>query len=217
MLELPLGLRVDGLSVLARLGSRSWVSGPCRVFPDFANGLSGPDLESRPAANPTKLQWCPMTTKPDLSAGSRTAQPSAGRGDLVLPLIEEEARIEKREVRSDRVRVSTQTDLVEERIRESLHSDEVEVVRVPVDRGLEAGEAAPTIRTEGGVTIVPVLEEILVVEKRLVLKEELHITRKTTTDTVELPVTLRKQRAVVERMGSEDGSAPDTDRALDRD
>jgi stress response protein YsnF len=47
---------------------------------------------------------------------------------------------------------------------------------------------------------VPVLEEVLVVEKRLVLKEELHIRRRATTETVEVPITLRKQRAVVERI-----------------
>jgi stress response protein YsnF len=45
-----------------------------------------------------------------------------------------------------------------------------------------------------------VLEEILVVEKRLVLKEELHIRRRATTETAEVPVTLRKQRVVVERI-----------------
>jgi stress response protein YsnF len=65
-------------------------------------------------------------------------------------------------------------------------------------------ESAPEIRTEGDVTIVPVLEEVVVVEKRLVLKEELHIRRSVKTETVEVPITLRKQRAVVERL------APDT-------
>ena len=51
----------------------------------------------------------------------------------------------------------------------------------------------------GDLTIVPVVEEVLVVEKRLVLKEELHIRRTSQTELVEVPVTLRKQRAVVER------------------
>ncbi|WP_375459633.1 YsnF/AvaK domain-containing protein [uncultured Enterovirga sp.] len=120
-------------------------------------------------------------------------------GQTTVPIVEEEAHIEKRQVESDRVRVSTHTDLVEEHLRETLRTDEVEVMRVPVNRTLEPGEAAPTIRTEGNVTIVPVLEEIAVVEKRLLLREELHILRDTTTETVEVPVTLRKQRAVVDR------------------
>jgi stress response protein YsnF len=67
---------------------------------------------------------------------------------------------------------------------------------VPVDQVVDT---APDIRTEGNVTIVPVLEEVLVVTKQLVLKEELDIRRRVETETVEVPVTLRKQRAIVER------------------
>jgi stress response protein YsnF len=65
-----------------------------------------------------------------------------------------------------------------------------------VDREIDA---APSVRTERGVTIVPVVEERLVVEKRLVLREEIHIRQTTRTQSVEVPVTLRKQYAVVER------------------
>ena len=43
------------------------------------------------------------------------------------------------------------------------------------------------------------LEEVLVVQKQPVLKEELHIRRRTKTDAVEIPITRRKQRAIVER------------------
>ncbi|RYY15982.1 MAG: DUF2382 domain-containing protein, partial [Alphaproteobacteria bacterium] len=54
-----------------------------------------------------------------------------------------------------------------------------------------------------GVTIIPILEEILVVEKRLVLKEEVHVRRTAAAEDVEVPVTLRKQHAVVERVDPE--------------
>jgi uncharacterized protein (TIGR02271 family) len=57
----------------------------------------------------------------------------------------------------------------------------------------------PQVRTEGGVIVVPVLEEILVVEKRLVLKREIRIQKRQTSETVEIPVSLRKQRVKVER------------------
>jgi stress response protein YsnF len=65
------------------------------------------------------------------------------------------------------------------------------------------------VRTEGDVVIVPVLEEVLVVEKRLVLKEELHIRRDATRENVEVPVTLRKQRAVIERLTADGQSLSD--------
>jgi uncharacterized protein (TIGR02271 family) len=119
----------------------------------------------------------------------------------VIPLIEETASIGKRQVVTGRVRVQTVTDTVEELARVDVQRESVEVTRVPIDRMVET---APEIRTEGDVTILPVVEEVLVVEKRLVLKEELHIRRRVTTETAEVPVTLRKQRAIVERV------APDT-------
>src|SRR5690349_19401132 len=93
----------------------------------------------------------------------------------VVPLVEEDLRVSKRQVVTGRVRVHTLVDTVEEVAREALQSETVEVTRVPVNQ--EVSEA-PAVRTEGDLTIVPVLEEVLVVEKRLVLKEELHLRRK---------------------------------------
>jgi stress response protein YsnF len=87
--------------------------------------------------------------------------------------------------------------LVEELAHADVQREIVEVTRVPIDRMVET---APEIRTEGDVTILPVVEEVLVVEKRLVLKEEVHIRRRVTTETAEVPVTLRKQRVEVERI-----------------
>jgi stress response protein YsnF len=123
----------------------------------------------------------------------------------IVPVVEESAIIGKRQVVTGHVRVRTVTDTVEELAHASVQREDIEVTRVPIDRVVET---APEIRTEGDVTIVPVLEEVLVVEKRLVLKEELHIRRRVETETVEVPVTLRKQRAIIEREAP-DGAAVD--------
>jgi uncharacterized protein (TIGR02271 family) len=119
----------------------------------------------------------------------------------VVSLAEEIATIAKRQVVTGRVRVQTLADTVEELAHAEVQRETVEVTRVPVDRMVES---APEVRTEDDVTIVPVLEEVLVVEKRLVLKEELHIRRRVATETVEVPVTLRKQRAIIERTDPDD-------------
>ena len=125
-------------------------------------------------------------------------------GDVVtVPVIEETAGVGTRAVETGRVRVRTATETVEEVLRESLRSETFAVTRVPIGRTLAAGEAPPGIRTEGGVTIIPVLEEILVVEKRLVLREEVHLRRSASADEVEVPVTLRRQHAVIERVSPE--------------
>lgn len=114
-----------------------------------------------------------------------------------VPLLEEEMRVNKRSVATGKVRVRSVVDTIEEVARAALAEDRVEVTRVPLNREVSA---APPVRTEGEVTIVPVMEEVLVVEKRLVLKEELHIRRRVTHENVEVPITLRKQRAVIERL-----------------
>jgi uncharacterized protein (TIGR02271 family) len=116
--------------------------------------------------------------------------------DLRIPIIQEEAHVTKRAVETEHVRV--QTSLAEDDVvvRDDLRREHVEVTRVPVDR--EVAEA-PSIRTEGDVTIVPVLEERLVVEKRLFLVEELHLRRTITTERVEMPATLRRTHVEVER------------------
>ncbi|ANY83289.1 hypothetical protein BB934_32125 (plasmid) [Microvirga ossetica] len=123
----------------------------------------------------------------------------------VVPLAEEIATIAKRQVVTGRVRVQTLTDTVEELAHAEVQRESVEVTRVPIDKVVET---APAIRTDGDVTILPIVEEVLVVEKRLVLKEELHIRRRIETEAVEVPVTLRKQRAVIERLDPDD-QAPD--------
>ena len=119
--------------------------------------------------------------------------------ELVVPLLAEEAHFEKQSVSTGKVRIRTVVDTVEEQARAVLEGERVEVTRIPVDRVVEE---MPSVRTEDDVLVVPVVEEVLFVEKRLVLKEELHIRRHATRETVEVPVTLRKQRAVVDRVES---------------
>lgn len=68
---------------------------------------------------------------------------------------------------------------------------------MPVGRQVEA---TPAVREEGDVTIYPVMEERLVVEKRLFLKEELRVTRTVRLEPFEQEVVLRSMTADVERL-----------------
>ena len=114
----------------------------------------------------------------------------------VLSLAEEVLSVDKQSVLSGAVQLRTETEVIEENLRVSLDSQTVELTRIAVNKIIDA---APAIRTEGDVTIIPIIEEVAVVQKQLILKEELHIRRRTATQQAEVPVTRRKQRAVVER------------------
>jgi stress response protein YsnF len=121
--------------------------------------------------------------------------------EVVLPLVEEALRVGKRRVETGRVRVSVSTDVEERVVRETLRSERAELERVPVNRELAEGEPAPVVRQEpDGTVVVPVLEEVLVVERRLVLREEIRMRLVSVDEPVEQPVAVRRQRASVERL-----------------
>ena len=130
-----------------------------------------------------------------------------------VPVAEEVLTVGKRAVPIGRVRVETRTETIEEIATAALETNEVEILRVPIGREVDT---APAVRTEGGVTIVPVVEERLVVQRRLVLREELHIKRRRTSETVEVPIQVRKQRAFISREGrnTSEGSAAMTDTSM---
>jgi len=126
----------------------------------------------------------------------------------VIPLVEETLHVEKREVSTGKVRVRTLVDTVEEHARATLSEETVEVTRVPIGTVVDK---APSVRVDGDLTVVPVLEEVLFVEKRLVLAEEIHIRRRVKREDVEVPVSLRKQRAIIEPSPPDDVQTPDKD------
>ena len=92
--------------------------------------------------------------------------------------------------------MATTTREREQLIDEELTHERYEVERVPIGRVVEA---APPVREENGATVLSVVEEIVVVERRLMLKEEVHIRRVRTTERHRETVVLREQEAVVTR------------------
>jgi uncharacterized protein (TIGR02271 family) len=121
-----------------------------------------------------------------------------------IPLVEERLSVAKRQVESGRVRVRVTVEEREETVTEELFHDDLQIERVP--RNVRVSEL-PHVRLEGNTTIVPVVEEVLVVEKALVLVEEIHISRRTVSEPASIPVKLRAERAEVERDGAEAATA----------
>jgi stress response protein YsnF len=122
---------------------------------------------------------------------------SSGFEDIVIPLHVEEVSVSKRQVDTGRVQVSTVTHRHEELVDELLSRERVEIERVAMDQPVDA---MPSIREEGDTIIVPVVEEVLVIERRLRLKEEVRIRRVSSTEKYQEKVMLRKQEAVVTRL-----------------
>ena len=117
----------------------------------------------------------------------------------VIPVLREELKVSKREVETGRVVVHKTVSERDENVEMLLRRTDVSVERVPVGRTVTE---APASREEGDVLIIPVMEEVLVVEKRLILKEELHIRKTTTERTAHEVVRLRTETARIEPSGN---------------
>ncbi|MBE7174576.1 MAG: YsnF/AvaK domain-containing protein [Williamsia sp.] len=119
---------------------------------------------------------------------------------LVIPVVEERLKVEKKVVEAGKVKISKKVKEEEKTVDIPVSQEEVQVERIPVNRFVET---APQIRYEGETMIVPVLREVVVVEKRIELIEEIHITKKIHQTQVSQQVTLRTEEVTVERLPGE--------------
>lgn len=113
-----------------------------------------------------------------------------------FPVIVEEAHVEKAWRDTATVRVSKRVFERDVIVEELLRQETVEIERVPVNRMVEA---MPSSRTEGDVTVIPVVEEVVVVEKRLMLKEEIRVRRASSQKPFQQTVTLREEQVEIDR------------------
>jgi len=116
--------------------------------------------------------------------------------EVVVPLYEEQASVAKRRIVTGRVQVSRVTNEHEQLIEETLAREQVEIERTPIGKPVQV---LPSIREEGDTIIVPIVEEVLIVERRLILKEEVRVRRVRSNQAHRERVRLRRQEAVITR------------------
>jgi uncharacterized protein (TIGR02271 family) len=120
--------------------------------------------------------------------------------EVVVPVIEEEIDAGTRAVRTGAVRVDKHVEKRIRKIQTPLLHEDVEVRRVPVNRVVSD---MPRARREGDTVIVPVVEEELVITKRLVLREEIHLVKRRTRDLAVNEIELNRESAEVRRLDAE--------------
>ena len=92
--------------------------------------------------------------------------------ELVVPVFDEFVNIETRIAEKGKVEVRKTVHERTEVVDQPLFSEEVEIERITINRPLEEAVGA---RYEGDTLVIPLLEEVLVIQKQLVLREEVHI------------------------------------------
>lgn len=139
-----------------------------------------------------------MATNPleDTNLETQKRAPQGDNAAMVIPVIEEQVTFDKKVVESGKVRISKRISQQEELVDVPLLREQVSVERIPVNRVLDA---PPQVRHEGDTMIIPVVEEQVFYQKRLVLVEELHVRKQIVEEHKPQQVTLLKEEVEVTR------------------
>jgi uncharacterized protein (TIGR02271 family) len=123
-----------------------------------------------------------------------------------LPLHEEVAQVLRRRRVSGHVRVAVTTTEEARTLEEVLLRRRAEIERVPIGREVET---PPPVRQEGDTVVIPVLEERLVLVRRLVVTEEIRFRLVSEEEAVSVPVTVRRQDVAVDRFPADPAAFDD--------
>lgn len=113
-----------------------------------------------------------------------------------VPVVEEQLNVDVRTVETGEVRITKQVHEEDVTVDVPLLQEDIEVRRVSKNLPVET---PPEVRYEGDTMIIPVLKEELVVQKKLVLVEEIHVTRHSTEKHQPQQVNLRKEEIKINR------------------
>lgn len=139
-----------------------------------------------------------MNNQPEKQPNTeQETRPFEQTNSVVIPVRAEELRVDSQIVETGRLRVSKSVDETVQSIELPEMHEETEVYRVAVNQVIHT---APPVRHEGDTLIIPVLREEVVVQKRLILVEEVHITRKPVHTHRQETVSLRQETVGVERV-----------------
>ena len=185
--------RDDGQGMVLQPGTYRVDNGMLRITPGGSRPMEG---QTGGSLDRFATQDIYQTQQLGEAGSVETRDVPAGEG-MVIPVMREEVRVTRREVERGGVRVHKRVEAREEVVEQPAFRDEVSVERVPIGQPV-AQEVVS--RQEGDTLIIPVLEEMLVVEKRLVLKEEIRITKRRVDETERARVVLREEHVEIEEL-----------------
>ncbi len=127
-----------------------------------------------------------------LPVADNNMQPSV----TVIPVVHESFELGKETVETNKIRISKKVTEQQTEVAIPLTSEAYEINRVPINQVVLN---PPEIRHEGDTMIIPVVKEVLIVEKRFEIIEEIHIIKRITEKTETQYINLRQEEVQIER------------------
>jgi uncharacterized protein (TIGR02271 family) len=142
---------------------------------------------------------------PDGSVGSVADERGGPEEDLRVQRSEEEVRAGLREREAGRVSASKSVRTEREVVRVPKRREEVEIERVPVEGAAREASGATEADIGEDEVVLQVFQEEIVVEKRVVLKEEIRLRKRVAWDEETVEVDLRKEEVEVDDQSGREG------------
>jgi len=149
------------------------------------------------ASAATERESVGTTNQPErtgIAADSEGTFAGAG-GEIRVPILEEQVQFGTRMVDLGEIRVHKTVEEREEVRRGPLAREDVQIERIRVNRPVDAPEQR---RQEGDWLVIPIMEEVFVVQKQLMVTEEIRIRKQLVTEEHEVRETIRRERASIE-------------------
>lgn len=115
---------------------------------------------------------------------------------IVLPVTQEQLKVDRQTVQTGSVAIHKTIQEQVQVVDEARYSEELEIERVPINQPVDT---PPPVRHEGETLVIPLVEEVLYVEKRLVLREEIRVKKLRKELREPKEVTLRQEQVEIER------------------
>src|SRR6476469_8507344 len=114
-----------------------------------------------------------------------------------LPVVEETVHVDKKTIETGKVKISKTVKVDTETVNLLQVQDDVEIERIAINEFVQT--PPPPLRYEGDTIIIPVMQEVTITEKRLLLIEEVRITKRKVESKESQEVVLRKEEINVQR------------------
>ena len=126
--------------------------------------------------------------------------------DVVIPVVQEQVSVDAVPVVTGGVRVTKRVESQDQVIEQQLHTTHADVKRVKTNRVVD-GPQQP-IQRSGNTMIIPVVSEVLHIEKRWVVTEEIHITQREEVENFQQTVPVNYEHADIEQLDESGNAEP---------
>lgn len=119
------------------------------------------------------------------------------QGEIVIPVLAESLHVDTATASTGGVRVIKRIVTDQQMLDHHLRTENVEIKRIPMNKVVDGPQ--PTIQTDD-LIIIPVVQEVLKIERQWVVTEEIHVSKSAKVIHVQEPIGVAHEVVTIERL-----------------